>query len=201
MTIAYYISHPEVVIDASVPVPLWRLSDVGRARLESVMPEPWVRSVTRFVASGETKAIETAEILRHANGAAVEVLQQIGENDRSATGFLPPTEFEKTANEFFANPHVSVRGWERAVDAQSRIVAAVMPVLDTPGDDVIAFTGHGGVGTLLYCHLAGVPIDRKHDQARGGSVFAIDRKTKTPLFGWTPLEDVSPRLNGLPSKG
>lgn len=27
------------------------------------------------------------------------------ENDRSATGFLPPPEFEAVANQFFANPH------------------------------------------------------------------------------------------------
>lgn len=36
------------------------------------------------------------------------------ENDRSSTGFLPPEEFEVVADAFFAQPGVSVRGWETA---------------------------------------------------------------------------------------
>jgi hypothetical protein len=47
------------------------------------------------------------------------------ENDRSATGFLPPDEFETVANRLFAEPLVSIRGWERAIDAQLRIVREV----------------------------------------------------------------------------
>ncbi|WP_306235158.1 hypothetical protein [Bradyrhizobium sp. Bra64] len=31
-----------------------------------------------------------------------------------------------------------------------------------PGD--ILFVGHGAVGTLLFCHFSGHPIDRVHDQ-------------------------------------
>ena len=51
----------------------------------------------------------------------------IGENDRSATGFLPREEFWATADLFFAHPTESIRGWERAIDAQARIVAADQP--------------------------------------------------------------------------
>ena len=40
------------------------------------------------------------------------------ENDRSATGYLPPNQFEAMADRFFAEPQASVLGWERAVDAQ-----------------------------------------------------------------------------------
>ena len=50
------------------------------------------------------------------------------ENDRSATGFLEPSEFERVADEFFARPTVSIGGWERAIDAQKRIVGEVEAV-------------------------------------------------------------------------
>ena len=44
------------------------------------------------------------------------------ENDRSATGYLTQAEFQATADHFFAEPEVSARRWERAVDAQAGIV-------------------------------------------------------------------------------
>ena len=50
---------------------------------------------------------------------SVEERPGIGENDRSATGFVPAEEFEALADTFFADPHTSIRGWERAIDALS----------------------------------------------------------------------------------
>ncbi|MGO8572680.1 histidine phosphatase family protein, partial [Rhizobium ruizarguesonis] len=84
-----------------------------------------------------------------------------GVNDRSATGFLPPPQFEEAADWFFAHTEQRFKGWERAVDAQARIVEAVNAVLAThDATSQIAFVGHGGVGKLLKCHLAGSPITR-----------------------------------------
>lgn len=97
MPIAYYITHPQVRIDADVPVPGWRLSDVGRARAVAMLDQPWVGSIGRIVSSAERKAIETAEILAGRLHLAVEVRERTHENDRSATGFLPPPEFEAVA--------------------------------------------------------------------------------------------------------
>jgi broad specificity phosphatase PhoE len=91
-------------------------------------------------------------------GIGFEVMAELGENDRSATGFLPPEEFERVADQFFANPETSIRGWERAIDAQTRIVRAVERI-ESKGPTAIV--SHGAVGTLLYCHLAGKPIDRR----------------------------------------
>ena len=112
------------------------------------------------------------------------------ENDRSATGYLKPDAFERMADAFFARPMENVSGWERAVDAQARIVGAVEAVLAgaLPAGDVL-FVGHGAVGTLLMCHLMGAPISRAHDQpAGGGNVVAFDRDTRALLHGWRPLE-------------
>ena len=112
------------------------------------------------------------------------------ENDRSATGFLPPREFEATADRFFAEPYRSVRGWERAIDAQARIAKAVDAALaEKPAHDTL-FVGHGAVGTLLYCRLAGVPISRCHDQPRGGgNWFRFDTLARRVDGRWRPIED------------
>jgi broad specificity phosphatase PhoE len=187
---AWYVTHPQVRIDPAVPVPDWGLSDVGRARAQAAARCGWARGLTALVASAERKAVETAEILAAPRGLGVEIRPLTHENDRSATGFLPPPEFEAVANEFFARPLESARGWERAADAQARIRAEVDAALaDWTGGDV-AFVGHGGVGTLLWCALAGVAIDRRHDQlAGGGCVFSFDIATRRVHGGWRRFEE------------
>jgi broad specificity phosphatase PhoE len=186
-----YLTHPQVNIDPSIPVPCWGLSDVGRARTETVTATRLLSDTTQIISSAERKAIETAEIIAAKLGVDIEVREAMHENDRSATGFLVPAEFEATANQFFAQPHVSIRGWEPALDAQLRIVREVEHVLarNTPGD--VLLVGHGGVGTLLYCHYSGLAIDRAHDQlAGGGCFFAFTRHGRRVLHGWRRLEEL-----------
>ncbi|ESZ47938.1 histidine phosphatase family protein [Mesorhizobium sp. RSR565B] len=194
MPIVYYITHPQVQIDANVPVPHWGLSEIGRARASAMLDQPWVGSIRRVVSSAERKAIETAEILGKHLGLAVEVKERMHENDRSATGFLPPPEFEAVADQFFANPHKSIRGWERAIDAQQRIVSEVETVLGAADGGDIAFVGHGGVGTLLLLSLSGRAISRAADQpAGGGNYFAYDVGTRRVVHGWRPIDSLASR--------
>ncbi|PAQ10096.1 histidine phosphatase family protein [Mesorhizobium temperatum] len=189
MPIAYYITHPQVRIDANVPVPEWGLSDIGRARTSAMLDQPWVRSIRRIVSSGERKAIETAEILGRHLRLEVEVRERMHENDRSATGFLPPAEFEAVADQFFANPYSSIRGWERAIDAQHRILSEVDAVLGTDDAADVAFVGHGGVGTLLLLSLGRREISREADQpAGGGNYFAYDIRARRVVHGWRPID-------------
>jgi hypothetical protein len=43
-------------------------------------------------------------------GVAPRILHELGENDRSATGFLEPDVFDATADRFFAEPDRSIDG-------------------------------------------------------------------------------------------
>jgi len=170
-----FVTHPEVVVDAGVPVPRWHLRDSGVAKLRRFAAGGAIGGVRHVWASTECKAIEAAGVLAAALGLGVRVREDLGENDRSATGFLPPVEFERMADAFFANPDQSVRGWERAVDAQARIVAAVRGVVaesGTAGDILVA--AHGAVGALLRGHLLGAPISRALDQPGQGCWFAVE---------------------------
>jgi broad specificity phosphatase PhoE len=189
---AFYLSHPQVAIDPAVPVPRWGLNPLGRERAARLAALPFARQLRRVVASEETKAVETASILADAAGLPVEVRPALHENDRSATGYLPPPEFEETADLFFARPHESIRGWERASNAQARIVGAVAAILAEDPAAVTLFAGHGGVGTLLLRHLAGQPIARMRDQPPGGgNLFAFEGVPSRVLHPWRALEDVA----------
>lgn len=191
-----YLTHPQVRIDPDVPVPDWSLSDEGlrRARLGLLRPE--FASLGHIVSSGERKAIETAAVFADHLGLEMTVDELMHENDRSATGFLPPEEFERVADAFFASPETSVRGWERACDAQARIVGRVgVHLAGREAGSTVLFVGHGGVGTLLKCHLGGWAIDRGHDQPAGGGFFYSfarpalqERNAPARDLAWQPVD-------------
>ncbi len=149
-----------------------------------------VGTIRAIYCSGERKAIDAASILAEAVGAPPRIVQSLHENDRSATGFLPPPEFQATADLFFAHPSESIRRWERAVDAQARIVATVAAIIaqDRSGGD-IAVVAHGGVGALLLCHILGAPISRQYDQpgSGGGNYFVFDAETRALEQGWRDI--------------
>ncbi len=198
VSVLRYITHPNVAIDAGTPVPEWGLSALGRRRAEAMLEQPWASRIGRVVSSAETKALETAAVLAARLGLEVESRPATGENDRSATGFVLPAEFERLADAFFARPEESVEGWERAVDAQARIVVELADVLASAtvadsnsgggsGTD-IAVVGHGGVGTLWYCHLTDQSIERRHDQPGQGHYFALDLTTGVVLHPWRPID-------------
>ena len=193
MTTCYYISHPDVRVDPAVPVPEWGLSERGAARMRLFACRPIFDRVTAIWSSPETKATEAAGIFSKLIGLSVRIAPHSGENDRSATGFMPPPEFQRAADAFFAAPEVSFRGWERAIDAQRRVVAAVQAILAEHAagparDGDLVIVGHGGVGTLLYCHLSSLAIDRRHDQPGQGHYFAFDIATRYPRHGWRAFE-------------
>ncbi|MGE0222888.1 MAG: histidine phosphatase family protein [Acetobacteraceae bacterium] len=188
----YFNTHPDVLIDPAEPVTDWRLSPAGRARMTAALARPWLAGVRTIWCSTERKARDGADILAKHFGLPVTELAALGENDRSATGYLPRAEFEALADAFFARPQESVRGWERAIDAQHRIVAAVETVLTASAGSAgdIAIVAHGGVGTLLLCHLRGMPIGRRHDQPpnNGGNYFVFDAVTRRVRHGWTAID-------------
>lgn len=187
-----FITHPNVVIDPAVPVPRWPLSERGRERMRAGLRLPWVCDVTSVHCSTEQKAIDGAAILAAHLGLAYSTHVALGENDRSSTGFLAPAEFERVANDFFAKPEVSVRGWERALDAQRRIVAAVQAIdrSDTTLG-TLAIVSHGAVGALLQCWLAERPISRRWDQPAngGGNAFAFTLEPRALLSPWQPIDE------------
>jgi broad specificity phosphatase PhoE len=192
MTTIRYLSHPQVAIDPATPVPDWGLSPLGLERTQVFAVAPMLATTCRIVSSAERKAVETAECIAAVLGLTIEIRAAMHENDRSATGYLPPPEFEAMADAFFAAPDACVRGWERARDAQSRILGEVEAVLAQPGKGDVLFVGHGGVGTLLLCHLLGQPISRSRDQpGGGGNLFAFDGASRIVLHTWRSMEEAA----------
>ena len=94
----YLISHPNVVISRDVPVPRWPLSERGRARMRAGLQQLWVKDVVAIYSSTEQKAMDGAGILGEHRSLPFTPIHELGENDRSATGFLPGEEFERVSH-------------------------------------------------------------------------------------------------------
>jgi broad specificity phosphatase PhoE len=191
MSNTIFITHANIQMDADVPVPDWHLSDLGRARHEIFNQNPVIADVKLVFSSEEQKAIDGADILSAHLSIKPQTIHDLHENDRSSTGFLPPDEFEKMADSFFENFETSVKGWEKAIDAQQRIFQCVTSIIkkyEHKGD--IAIVSHGGVGTLLRCKLLHQPIDRKYDQPSngGGNYFVIDSDSLDILCDWIAID-------------
>lgn len=193
MASIFFVTHPEVVIDPAVPVPQWPLSATGRRRMGLFIDEALAgREVTAVWSSAERKALDGGEIVAVRLGIPHRIDEALGENDRSATGYLPPDEFWPVVAEFFGRPDESVRGWATARDEQARIVEAVRRVSrneQTAGDVVVV--SHGGVGQLLSAHLQGVAIgeEDRPQHPGGGCWMTLDRETLAIKEGWRSAPD------------
>lgn len=81
---------------------------------------------------------------------------------------VPQDRHEALADRFFAEPDRSADGWETARAAQARVLADLRRALaeSRAGDTLVV--GHGGVGTPILCHFAGLAPSRRHGQPAGG---------------------------------
>jgi broad specificity phosphatase PhoE len=192
---AVYLTHPEVDIDPTLPPPQWRLNATGRARATAFARRRLFPTGTPIIASPEPKALETAQIIAAATGASIETGAAFRESDRPGTRYLPREEFEVLIAALYAVPDASDAGWETAIAAQRRIVAAVAAAAASHADErSLVFVGHGTVGTLLKCHFGRLPIARAEDQRKmaapgGGNCFAFDLQTGQLLSDWQSFED------------
>lgn len=143
--------------------------------------------VDRIISSTERKATDMAAVLAAGLNLPAAVDPALGEMDRNATGYLPAKEFETVVELFFAEPEQSIRGWERAVDAQHRIVDAIQRHSSNGHTNRTAFVSHGGVGALLLASLTGSPISRSLDQPGLGGYFTFDALHWTLLSGWARI--------------
>lgn len=188
MSDVYFLTHPDVVIDKNVSIHEWDLSEAGREKLQKILDLSWISSIGAVYSSNEQKAKAAGKVIAEKLNLSLKIKQELGEMDRSSTGFLPYDEFTSVVEEFFQNPDKSIRGWERATDAQDRIIKVLEEIQgEVSQDNNILIVSHGGVGALLLAKLEGKSIRNRTDQPEMGSYFIFDRKTKLPKSSWAKM--------------
>lgn len=191
MRLVYFITHPDVIIDPHVPVPQWPLSPRGRERMQRLLDQSWIALIGSIYSSTEQKAVDGAEILAAHRALLYHGIKALGEIDRSATGYLPHEEHMATAELFFADPYTSIRGWERAIDAQQRITGAINDlIVHNSQDGHIAIVSHGAVGMLHLCELQNRPINQRDipPGTHGGCYYCFEAQSKRLVHSWKLID-------------
>lgn len=159
-----------------------------------LLKSSWLNQVTAVYSSDEQKAVDGAKILADHLELSVTIVAGLGEVDRSSTGYLPEKEHDQNGRMLFLYPTDSIDGWEKAVDAQKRMVSAVESLIadnQTTGDLVIIT--HGAVGSFLNSHLKNNPISLNDTPGipGGGGIFAFEAQSKNILYDWVNIDDVA----------
>lgn len=188
MTRLIYVTHPATHIDQLIPVAEWHVSEEGRRQLMRLVKNPLWEKVDTIYSSTEPKALRTAEEIvariPHLKFPIMFGNEDLGEIDRSSTGFLTKEEHEKAIEEFYIHPDSSYRGWETANSAIARTMRVVSHIMDDNVGKTVVIIGHGAVGTLLVCSLKKIPPNIEEDPKRQGCIMEIDWDKKTILSKW-----------------
>ena len=97
-----------------------------------MLARPWVAGLRAVYCSDERKATDGAAILAGHLGIDYVELADLGEVDRSSTGFLPEAEHAEAARLLFERPNESVRGadparWTRGARKRRRGLRSIPP--------------------------------------------------------------------------
>lgn len=149
------VRHAQVVMDPDIPVERWGLSPEGEVAALALLQHPALSNVDVVMSSPEPKALATAGLL--AVEAPVVTEPDLRELDRLRLGWLPDEDaYPAVVREILAHPGRSVRGCERAEDAQRRIVHAIDRMVERYPQQTVAVGHHGIVLTLYLSRLMGL---------------------------------------------
>lgn len=182
-----FLTHPDVLLNQAVPITEWGLSESGRKKAVRVSDRKWISKVEEIYSSKETKARETAQIISNKLNVECIFVEELGEIDRSSTGYMELEKFKEAVDSFFSEPRASHRGWETAVQAQKRITSIVFDrIVKNSIARRLLIVSHGGVGALLMADLLEKSISREYCQESQGSYFLF-RENKKLVKKWTKL--------------
>jgi broad specificity phosphatase PhoE len=100
--------------------------------------------------SWEPKALQTAQIIAERRGLPIEPVFDLRELRRPETLVR---DYEGAVRAVLQNPFKSIRGWEPAGEAQTRIVTAVERLLMLHEGETLAIVSHGLALTLYLAYL------------------------------------------------
>ncbi|HMO25546.1 MAG TPA: histidine phosphatase family protein [Tepidisphaeraceae bacterium] len=197
------IKHAAPVVDPDQPPERWPLSEDGRARAMTLAERIASLAPARVLASRETKATQTAEVVASRLQIPFVPADDLHEHDRSNVPHMPSREFISMIELFFRKPHQLVTsandckfnrkphqlalGFETADAARERIAGAVDRAIEAHPSETLAVVSHGTVISLLL------------QQRTGEDPFFSWRAMKLPSFLVIDLPSwrVEQRVNDL----
>jgi len=148
MNTLYLVRHAQTQPTA-LPAETWALSDAGIHQARKLAELTFWQDVQIICASWEPKALQTAQIVAERRNLPIEPVFDLRELRRTEN--LP--DYEAAVHTALQNPFKSIKGWEPAGEAQTRIVTAIERLLMLYETETLAIVSHGLVLTLYLAYL------------------------------------------------
>jgi broad specificity phosphatase PhoE len=150
----FLIRHGPVELDLAVPAEQWQLSAAGYDLVLRLAALPCLAGLQTVWSSPEAKAVATARPLAQRYDLPLLLHPKLAELRRGPGNLPQRSEYEAAVSQAFAQPEISVNGWERACDARQRMLDALDEIA-AASSGPIAVVSHGLALSLLVGHLRG----------------------------------------------
>lgn len=128
----------------------WPLSDRGEEQAHAIAGAPFWDEIQAIISSDESKAIATVSHIVHERRIPLFYDPRLRELKRPDERV---EDYEARVLEVFQKPAMTVGGWERAVDAQARMIACFEEMVARYGETPFAMVSHGMTLALLIATL------------------------------------------------
>jgi broad specificity phosphatase PhoE len=149
MTKIFLVRHAETE-QSHDDATLWPLSDHGEKQVQSLAQQPFWSEVKAIIASDEPKAVSTVDRIAFERKIPLFVHPGLRELKRTPEWI---EDYEARVLEVCQHPALSIGGWERAADAQARILATVDELIAKYDPEPFAIVSHGMVLSLLLASV------------------------------------------------
>lgn len=144
------VRHGAPRVDANEQSHAWHLSSSGEHAVRELARQLERFQASPVVCSPETRARETAQILRPRGDMRID--EDLAEHGRGYVPMLSAEAFERAIKEFFDTPHSAVLGAESADDAAKRMDRALKRL----GGATAIVVSHGRIISAYVSELLGV---------------------------------------------
>lgn len=186
MTKLILFTHPAVSIDPSIPIDHWDLSEEGFKQAKQALDLDLWKNVDVIYSSTELKAYGMAEKIAQKYNLEFDdshKIYDLGET-RNRT-FIPPDAFDEAVGEWYRDPDHNINGWEPINVMNLRVSKCIDALMDKCTGQTVAIVAHGGSGTMIKCHIQGIPPSRSEDPHKiSGGYFIADWDNKRIIKDW-----------------
>jgi broad specificity phosphatase PhoE len=149
MTKVYLIRHAETE-KAGDDATLWPLSAEGEAQVKRLAAQPFWDDVKAIITSDEQKAVATIHQIAADRGLPVLMHPGLRELHRAP---LWLDDYQARVLEVFQHSALAIGGWERAADAQARILTTMDELILKYDPQPFAVVSHGMLLSLLLASI------------------------------------------------
>ena len=166
----YLITHAHTRQVRALAAEHWQLSAEGQRQSEVLAGAPFWAEIDQVVVSAEPKTLLTVCSVVAARNLPVWTDCRLDEVRRA--GWVE--DYAAQVARAFANPSISIEGWEPVALAQQRALAALADLQGRFADKTLALVGHGMLLSLVRAYFLGHPQVVLDDwQALGFASYAL----------------------------